>query len=217
MIKFKHKSLSEKIIGVYLREKVFLLLCAVILVSGAAGCGDYHEWPPYWTSDLTVHNETSFSIDELYLTPASESTWGPNQLDDPIPSGSSFTITWISADTYDVRAVITRPESTYYAYIFDVEIEPLWIYDLDLYNSDFSGSLEIVNDTSSNIEEIYVKLTGSVNWGRNRISSSIEPGGYVHLIDFPADSYDVRIVWEDDTYDYSADIFSLTLTTLEDL
>jgi len=156
-------------------------------------------------------------ISELYLTRVSDPLWGPNRLNSPLPSGSSYTLGGIGPGLYDVQAVIAGDLSTYYGYIFDIPISAWNTYHLYAYNADFSGSLEIVNDTTASyIVGIYISPTGSGSWGPNQISSSIGPGFSEHFYDLPADSYDVKIVWDSppDSFYYSNIVSSLTLLTL---
>jgi hypothetical protein len=201
-------------------KKVFLILFSIFLLSAIVSCWSSNDGDPPWhlRGDLTFYNDTSLSISKLYLTPAYETEWGPNQLSSDLLSGESYTITDIIPDLYDVKAVIIGNLSTYYGYIYDIPIEARQIFDLHAYNSDFSGSLEIVNDTAgSYIEEIYVSPKGATSWGPNQITSSIAPGDFIHLYDLSPDSYDVKIVWDTIPHDveyYDNIIKSLTLLTL---
>jgi hypothetical protein len=202
-------------------KKVFLILFSIFLLGAIVSCGRSSDGGPPWHSrgDLTLYNDTSLSISKLYLTPANESTWGPDQLSSDLLSGESYTITDITPDIYDVKAVIIGNLSTYYGYIYDIPIEARHTFDLYAYNSDFSGSLEIVNNdtTGSYIDAIYVSPAGSGSWGPNQLESSIAPGDSIHLYDLSPDSYDVKIVWDTipyDVYYYDNIIKSLTLLTL---
>lgn len=196
-------------------KKVFLIFCTIILLGAVTGCVTVDD--PHWTGDLTLYNDTSLPISELYLASVSDPSWGPNRLSSPVPSGSYYPLTGITPGIYDVQAVIRGDLSTYYGYIYDIFISAWHTYNLYAYNSDFSGSLKIVNDTAASyIEGIYISPTGSGSWGPNQISSSIGPGFSTHFYDLPADSYDVRIVWDTppDSFYYSNIIGSLTLLTL---
>jgi hypothetical protein len=198
-------------------KRALVIFCAVILLATLAGCGG-DDGPHQRANDLTVYNDASLSISELYLTPANQSSWGANQLNLPIPSGSSYTMTNITSDIYDLKAVIVGSLSTYYGYIYDMALVDGRIYDLSVQDADFSGSLEIINDTvGASIEAIYVSPTGSASWGPNQITSRIGPGLSTHLYDLPADSYDVLIVWNrGPDSEYSRIIVSpLTLLTLK--
>ena len=58
------------------------------------------------SSDLTVVNNSSFDIQELYLTFSTSSGWGSNHLgSNPLQPGETITLTGISCDTYDVLMV----------------------------------------------------------------------------------------------------------------
>jgi len=201
-------------------KKVFLIIFSIFLFSAVVGCWSSSDDGPPWhfRGDLTLYNDTSLSINKLYLTPANESTWGPNQLSSDLLSGDSYTITDIIPDIYDVKAVMIGNLSTYYGYIYDIPIEARRTFDLYAYNSDFSGSLEIVNNTAgSYIEEIYVSPKNTSSWGPNQIDSSIAPGDSIHLYDLAPYSYDVKIVWDTiphNVYYYDNIIKSLTLLTL---
>lgn len=63
---------------------------------------------------VAVFNNTGLTITGIYLTPASASTWGPNQTDLPLSPGQSLTLTGVSADVYDLRVVFSTGASTDY-------------------------------------------------------------------------------------------------------
>jgi hypothetical protein len=54
-------------------------------------------------------NNSSLTITNLYLTPANESQWGPDQLGDgdtdTIEPGSEFTLSKIAPSVYDIKLV----------------------------------------------------------------------------------------------------------------
>ena len=79
------------------------LLTASLLATtlGATGCIISDSG-----SDLTVTNNSSFDIQELYLTFSTSSGWGANHLgNNPLLPGESITLAGISCDTYDVLMV----------------------------------------------------------------------------------------------------------------
>jgi hypothetical protein len=54
-------------------------------------------------SDLTIINDSSYTIEEIALAEVSEETWGPNLLrGDVLFPGESLTIVSIECGTYDV-------------------------------------------------------------------------------------------------------------------
>ncbi len=54
---------------------------------------------------VAVFNNSGFTINGIYLTPHSATTWGPNQADLPLISGQTLTLTGVAPGTYDLRVV----------------------------------------------------------------------------------------------------------------
>ena len=57
---------------------------------------------------VAVFNNSGLTINGIYLTPQSASTWGPNQADQPLGNGATLTLTGISPDTYDMRVIFSN-------------------------------------------------------------------------------------------------------------
>ena len=55
---------------------------------------------------VKVINQSKWEIHHLFISPASQEEWGPDQLEDEIlAKGQSITITNIPCDKYDVKVV----------------------------------------------------------------------------------------------------------------
>ncbi|HVE69925.1 MAG TPA: hypothetical protein VNI54_01050 [Thermoanaerobaculia bacterium] len=55
---------------------------------------------------VKVINQSKWEIHHLFISPASEEDWGPDQLEDEVlGKGDSITITNIPCDEYDVKVV----------------------------------------------------------------------------------------------------------------
>jgi hypothetical protein len=55
---------------------------------------------------VKVINQSKWEIHHLFISPAAEEEWGPDQLEDEIlAKGDSITITNIPCDEYDVKVV----------------------------------------------------------------------------------------------------------------
>ena len=55
---------------------------------------------------VKVINQSKWEIHHLYISPATEDDWGPDQLEDEIlGKGDSITITDIPCDEYDVKVI----------------------------------------------------------------------------------------------------------------
>lgn len=55
---------------------------------------------------VKILNKSKWDIHHFYLSPADSDDWGPDQLgDDVLESGSSFTLTDIECDLWDIKVV----------------------------------------------------------------------------------------------------------------
>ena len=74
------------------------------LLLAVAGCGDADD--PIAYASLEVINESSHTIVELYVTPASVAGWGPDQLDgETIAPGERYLLTGIPPGVYHLKFV----------------------------------------------------------------------------------------------------------------
>lgn len=74
-----------------------LLLAGVVAMSSIAAMGE---------SDVIIKNDSSWVLTELYLSPADDNEWGPDQLGNHvIGSGDEFTLSEIPCEVYDIRLV----------------------------------------------------------------------------------------------------------------
>jgi hypothetical protein len=188
-------------------KKVFLILCSIILLGVLASCGQddyddgYDNAPPppnYISGRITLLNDTSLPISELYLKSSSAPTWGDNQLSEDLEFSELCTRVVMTPDSIDVKVATTDTLSIYYAYRYDIPIYASQKVELRAQDLDFSGSLEIVNARydGAYIEEIHWSLRGLDTWSPNQITSgSIPPGDSRQLLDLKPGSYDIWIVW----------------------
>ena len=57
-------------------------------------------------AQVELHNESKWSIQQLYFAPIGSDRWGPNQLTrNAVHTGDSFTLTGIRCDKYDAKLV----------------------------------------------------------------------------------------------------------------
>lgn len=58
------------------------------------------------TATVRILNKTSWDIHHFFMSPSDVAEWGPDQLGDHVlASGSSFTLTDIDCDLWDIRLV----------------------------------------------------------------------------------------------------------------
>jgi hypothetical protein len=62
---------------------------------------------------VAVFNNSGLTINGIYLTLASSSTWGPNQADQPLFDLQTLTLTGVSPGTYDLKVVFSNGVAVY--------------------------------------------------------------------------------------------------------
>jgi hypothetical protein len=199
-----------------------LVFTAAVILSlsscGGGGGGDsYYPPPGPTTGTIELNNNSDATIDSFKLAPVDQTSWGPNILSGPLYSGQHTFIVDIFPGYYDAKIRAAGVYSDYFGYLYDIPIAGGDEVPLYVYNSSFTGSLEIYNDTSVyTIVGVYVVPANAPTWGANQASSIIGPSGSLHLSNLPPGLYDVKVVWNvgPDSIDYDIRVDSLTLTTL---
>ena len=198
---------------------IFALITMMVLSFG--GCtSSSDDYSPYYpeTGTIELNNYSDVTIDRFYLAPVHQTSWGRNILRDVLYPGESTLIVDIESGYYDARISVIGLYSDYFGYLYDINMRHGRDVVLDVYNSSFTGSLEIYNDTiGAHIVGVYVVPAGSPTWGHNQTTSSIYPGEDLHLSDLSPGFYDIRIVWNvgPDSYYDDVKIKSLTLITID--
>ncbi len=191
---------------------VFVFMAAVMLSLCSCGRGDDRS-----TGTIELNNNSIATIDGFYLAPVDQRSWGPNILAGPLFPGQYTSIVDISPGLYDTKISAAGAYSDYFGYLYDIPIAADEYLPLYVYDSSFTGSLEIRNNTlGASIIGVFVVPTDVSTWGANQTSSAIRPSGLLHLTDFAPDFYDLKIVWNvgPDSIYYDIRIDSLALTTL---
>lgn len=62
---------------------------------------------------VAVYNNSGLTITEVYLTPVSFSTWGPNQTGQPLYDLQTLTLTGVSPGSYDLKVVFSSGVAVY--------------------------------------------------------------------------------------------------------
>lgn len=188
-------------------------IIAVLLFSlfGCVGGGDDRA-----TGTIELINSSVVTIDGFYLAPVDQRSWGSNILGSPLFPGQKAFIVDIRSGFYDSKIRAAGVYSDYFGYLYDILIDDGAYLSLYVYNSSFTGSLEVRNNTTNaNIVGLYVVPAHASTWGSNQTSSVIRPSGVLHLTDLTPGLYDVKVVWNfgPDSIYYDIRIDSLTLVT----
>ena len=124
---------------------VLVFMAAVMLsLCSCGGGGDVYDDTP---GTIELNNNSVVTIDGFYLAPVDQRSWGPNILAGPLFSGQDTFIVDISPGFYDAKIRGAGAYSDYFGYLYDIPIAAGDIVPLNVYNSSFTGSLEIRNNT----------------------------------------------------------------------
>jgi hypothetical protein len=176
----------------------FLAVASLLLVAACGGGGSDGGGGGGGgtTGSLQVVNSTTFTITQLFVSPASAGTWGPNQLTSAIAPSGTFTLTNIPVGTYDFKAVASDGTTYWQRNSVSITAGGLVTWTL-LPPVPTTGSLQVVNNHCNPIGELYVSPASSGVWGANQLLSSITPGGSLTLTSIPVGLYDVKAVGTD--------------------
>ncbi len=148
------------------------------------------------TGSLYVVNSTSFTISQLFVSPASAATWGANQLTSAIAAGGNFTLINIPVGTYDFKAVASDGATLWQTNSVSISAGGTSTWTL-LPPAPTVGSLYVVNSTSYTITQLFVSPASAATWGADQLPSTIGPGGNFTLVNIPAGTYDFKAVASD--------------------
>ena len=196
------------------------ILSACLFVFVLSGCSCSSSDPAVSTGTIHLNNNSNAAIDRFYLVPVTDASLGSDVIIDLLYPGATMLLPNINTDDYDAKIGINGRYSDYFAYAYDIRVEAGAAIDLNIFDSSFTGSLEICNTRpAGNITSVYLAPADGSDWGENQTSAAIGPAAVLHLYDLDPGAYKVRIIWEDlsqSVYDGAGGIVidSLTLTTL---
>jgi len=156
---------------------------------------------------VEIINELDVDICEAYVAAEDESTWGPNQLDDPIAPGDSFTLNNIPEGVYDLQTVDcdgnTLEES----------------FGEDLAGQDFTWTIDTigvaltVNNNSTSIAcRVFLSEPGATDLGPNIMDegAKLNPNESITLTGITAGTYDIHAETCSANYTWDFKDFELT-------
>lgn len=158
---------------------------------------------------LKIVNSTSKTIEEVYFSPTTSSTWGVNQLTDTISSESTWILNYIPPDNYDLKVVFSDTSDITGSQYIDYSAATITAggtVTITLTDSNIQGSLKITNNTSKTISEVNVSPTTSDTWGVDQLTGTISTGSTWTLNEIPPGDYDLRVIYSDSTYTIEWDV-----------
>jgi hypothetical protein len=79
-------------------KRAALFVAGLVIAASAAAAK--------FDSDVTIKNDSAWTLVNLYMSAADENEWGPDQLGEQvIETGGSFKIHSIPCDSYDIKIV----------------------------------------------------------------------------------------------------------------
>jgi len=190
-------------------------------------------------TSMTVVNRTGYTGWYLYISPASDTNWGPDRLgEEVLRNGRSITLRNIPAsrdNLYDVR-LVDEDEDSYTKWNVRILPNQSIEFSFDDFDSDtqqsasesFDGPpVTIINNTGYTIYYIYISPVTSETWGTDRLASDqVLSGGHSVTLRLPfplsaGNKYDIMLEdSEGDTYSkYNVTVASNTriVFTLKDM
>ncbi|HUI92603.1 MAG TPA: hypothetical protein VLX68_10185 [Chitinivibrionales bacterium] len=161
---------------------------------------------------LQITNSSSYTFVNVYLS-QDNTTWGSDWLgNNSIAPNSSYTIPSVPRGYVNMK-VVTSASDIYCLQLLDIPDDGS--LQIELYNSDFlttpNGSLKVVNNSSSLVEYLYMRATGTTTWSGDQLgTASIYPGDQYQINGIAPGMYDFRV--EDSYQTYSAEIDSQSVS-----
>lgn len=187
-------------------------LCACLVL--ATGCGGSSDAPSPRYGAVQLTNATSYPIDEVYMSPTTDTTWGAKRNVTPVPVSGAFSMNNVAPGSYDLLAVIVATPSRYYAQAMGFLVDADRTTTLTAYDTYFSGSFQVTNGATSPITGLYFVPASWGTWGPNLLSSSITLSGTYVLNGIPSDLYNYQCVHQDSSTNTGYGIQVTSLATV---
>lgn len=163
-------------------------------------------------ANVTVKNSSSWSLYRLYMSPSSQTDWGPDQLGDKIVhTGGNFVLESVPCDTYDVKivdedgdeCVINRVDICGASETWEIDDASLLACQAETAGAALPSStgttISVTNQSAWTIHLLYLSPVSSTEWGPDQLGTSVIPsnGGTFRISNVLCGAYDVKIVDED--------------------
>jgi predicted Ser/Thr protein kinase len=161
------------------------------------------------TGQVELVNNYGADICDVYFSEAGSSEWGTDWLSegDLIATGDSRTFIGVTAGETDIRADDCNGNSVSQNFGTEIGVTETYTWTIDpppvIEEGDEEfASLELINESGSDICVIFIRPAGSVEWGDNQVDDGevITTGSSYTVHDIPPDTYDIREESCDDEY-----------------
>ena len=151
-------------------------------------------------------NRSTQTINEVYASPVSARGWGVDRLgDDQIEAGANAAIR-LAADgncVFDLRVVYEDGHADERRRVNTCGVDNIGFgapaAPAPAGNPAHDPSFRIVNRGQREVDEVYARLAGSANWGRDRLGDATIDSESYQVIRLPSGRcvWDVRLVFDD--------------------
>ena len=178
------------------------LLAAVVLAAALAAQPGRADTP---NPSFYLVNRSGQTINEVYASPASARGWGTDRLgDDQIAPGANAAIRLLADGNcmFDLRVVYEDGHTDERRQVNTCGVDNISFgaaaAPVPAGNPARDPSFRIVNRGQREVDEVYARLAGSANWGRDRLGDITIDSDSYQVVRLPAGQcmWDVKLVFD---------------------
>ena len=177
------------------------LLIALLALLPAAAFADSPN-PSFY-----LVNRAAQPINQVFVSPVAASGWGRDQLGDNTLNAGAYVPIRLHADgncMFDLRIVYQDGRDEERRSVNTCAADAITFADTRGRPPPASGSaardptFRVVNNASRDINELYLRVAGSNNWGRDRLGDDTVDAGESKVINLPQGQclWDIRLVFD---------------------
>jgi hypothetical protein len=158
--------------------------------------------------DFWVSNTSGKQINEIYVSPSTESNWGSDWLREHVlASGQRFAIRPRRDGTcvFDIRVVFAdgTSEERRRVNVCNVnEVAFTTAGPVTRGQAQANADFRLVNRSGRTIQQLFVSAATDQSWGADRLGQNVLPSGRAFAVTLPRDGtciYDIRVVYDNNT------------------
>jgi hypothetical protein len=182
------------------------LAAGVLVTLSLAGAtpGSAQPNPDFWVS-----NTSGKQINEIYVSPSTETNWGSDWLREHVlPTGHRFAIRPRRDGTcvFDIRVVFADGSAEERRRVNVCNVNEVAFTAAGAAGRAAPGTaiadFRLVNRSGRTIQQLFVSAATDQNWGADRLGQNVLPSGRAFTVRLPRDGtcvYDIRVVYDDNT------------------
>lgn len=182
-------------------RRAWLAIAAVTMMAGFGASAQPN--PDFW-----ITNTSGKQINEIYVSPSTESNWGSDWLREHVlASGQRFAIRPRRDGTcvFDIRVVFADGSSEERRRVNVCNVNEVAFTSAGAVargQSQANADFRLVNRSGRTIQQLFVSPSSDQNWGADRLGQNVLPSGRAFSVTLPRDGtcvYDIRVVYDNNT------------------